>query len=88
MTTDGRTDSRVPEPTSLVALCTIIRVCLQVRRAWNSSLAVSVAHCGELAPRHVRWFQDNNVGVLDLCDVEAMGDRDEAGNNLNTILGA
>jgi len=28
------------------------------------------------------------VGVLDLCDVEAMGDRDEAGNNLNTILGA
>ena len=28
------------------------------------------------------------MGVLDLCDVEAMGDRDEAGNNLNTILGA
>ena len=49
---------------------------------------MSVAHCGELSSRHVRWFQDNNVGVLDLCDVEAMGDRDEAGNNLNTILGA
>lgn len=61
-------------PSRGMLLCTGARmvedakaVIYQTREVWNSTLAISVAHCGELGGDLLGMFAGMNVSALDIC---------------------